>query len=254
MKFKINIRREVKGMAVLVLLFGLIAFTERMKDHVTVKDIRISIENIHENHFLDEEDIMNLMKINQQHVIGLRVDQLDFKAIEKKIRQHPFIADAQLYSDLKGQIMVQVQLRRPVARLVRNDGPDGYIAEDGTIMPVSDKFTSRVMLISGGFVKHVLQKTNLVEDENGKKLMELVERLREDEFWSAQIAQLDIDSRSQVVLFPQIGDEKIEFGSLDLQEKKLTKLKIFYKEVVPRVGWNKYSRVNLEYDGQIVAE
>ena len=34
---------------------------------------------------------------------------------------------------------------RPIARIVRNDGPDGYIAEDGTIMPVSEKFTSRVV-------------------------------------------------------------------------------------------------------------
>ena len=54
------------------------------------------------------------------------------KEVEKKIRRDPFIKDAQLYSDLKGNLVVSAELRRPIARIVRNDGPDGYISEDGT--------------------------------------------------------------------------------------------------------------------------
>ena len=60
-----------------------------------------------------------------------------------------------LYSDLKGNLVVRAELRRPIARIVRNDGPDGYIAEDGTIMPVSEKFTSRVVLVSGTYVTQI---------------------------------------------------------------------------------------------------
>jgi cell division protein FtsQ len=29
---------------------------------------------------------------------------------------------------------------------------------------------------------------------------------------------------------------------------------IFYKEILPQRGWTRYERVNLEYDGQIIAE
>ena len=39
----------------------------------------------------------------------------------------------------------------PIARIIQNYGPNGYIASDGTIMPVSDKFSSRVVLISGDY-------------------------------------------------------------------------------------------------------
>jgi cell division protein FtsQ len=254
MEFKINIRRELKIAAVLLVLFGLIAFTERMKGEIAVHDIQIKIENVQENHFVDEQDIIRLMQIDQKILIGTNIQSLNFREIENKIKNDPFIKDAQLYSDLKGILTVRVELRRPVARLVRNDGPDGYIAEDGTIMPVSEKFTSRVILLSGTFVPKFLKIENILNVVEGKALMEMIRTIREDDFWKAQIAQLDIDNKLKVTIFSQVGDEKIEFGKPENLDVKFKKLRIFYKEILPRVGWNKYDRVNLEYEGQIVAE
>ncbi len=143
---------------------------------------------------------------------------------------------------------------RPIARIVRNDGPDGYIAEDGTIMPVSEKFTSRVVLVSGSYVAQLLKQNNMHEKEETQKILDLINTIRQDEFWSAQIAQLDIDSKTRITIFPQVGDERIEFGKPENTEVKFKKLMIFYKEILPRTGWNKYNRVNLEYEGQIVTE
>jgi cell division protein FtsQ len=254
MKLKLDIKREIKIGAVLVVVFGLIAFTERMKGDVTVGDIRIEIGNINDNHFLNEEDIASLMQIDHANIRGASLSSINFKDIEKRIKKDPFIDDADVYGDLRGNLIVNVELRRPVARIVRNDGPDGYIAEDGTVMPVSDKFTSRVILISGSFVRQLLQVQNLNSMEEGRMLMEMIRTIREDEFWRAQISQLDIDQKGKVTILPQVGDENIEFGKVDNMEVKFRKLRIFYKEILPRVGWNKYKRVNLEFEGQIVAE
>ncbi|HYC84511.1 MAG TPA: cell division protein FtsQ [Chryseosolibacter sp.] len=254
MKLKFSIKREIGIAIVTILVFGLIAFTERMKGEVAVHDVRIEIDNIHENHFLDEEDIIDLMQWNHERIKGVSLSKVNFREIEGRIKKDPFIEDAQVYGDLKGNLMVNVVLRRPIARIVRNDGPDGYIAEDGTIMPVSDKFTSRVVLLSGDFVRQLLQVRNVNELEEGAKLMDMIGVIRGDEFWNAQVAQLSIDRKGKVTLFAQVGDEAIEFGRPDNVEEKFKKLKIFYKEILPRVGWNKYNRVNLEYEGQVVAE
>ncbi|MBT1704139.1 cell division protein FtsQ/DivIB [Chryseosolibacter indicus] len=254
MKFKFNIKREIKIAVVLIVVFGLIAFTERMKGDIAVHDIQIRIENIHGNHFLDESDIADLMQLDHQNLRGASLSKVDFKVIEKRIKRDPFIKNAELFSDLKGNLIVNVELRRPIARIIRNDGPDGYIAEDGTIMPTSEKFTARVMLISGGYVSQMLKQPNVYALEHGEQLLEMINTIREDDFWSAQIAQLDIDSRGKITVIPQVGDEDIEFGKPEDIESKFKKLRIFYKEILPRVGWNKYSRVNLEFEGQIVAE
>jgi cell division protein FtsQ len=254
MKIKFNLKREIKIGAAIIVVLVFIAFTERRQGEVSIKDIKIRIENVHDNHFLDEGDVAALMQLNQQNLQGASIDKVDLKAIEKKIKSDPFIKDAEMYTDLKGNIVVRVELRRPIARIVRNDGPDGYIAEDGTVMPVSERFTSRVVLVSGSYVRKLLQQDNAVETDEGKQLMEMLHFVRNDEFWNAQIAQMDIDSKLKVTLFPQVGDEKIEFGTPDNLDVKFKKLKIFYKEILPRMGWNKYERVNLEYEGQIVAQ
>lgn len=254
MNYKINIRRELKIIVVLVVVFGLIAFTERMKGDVAVRDIHIKIENIHENHFVDEADILDLMHIDQQNLKGASLKKLNFKEIENRIKIDPYVKDAELYSDLKGNLTVKVSLRRPVARLVRNDGQDGYVADDGTIMPVSEKFTSRVILISGAFVRQLLRQQNMKQSTGGKRLMDMLAMIGNDEFWNAQITELDIDHQGSITLLPQVGDERIEFGKPENLEIKFMKLRVFYKEILPRMGWNKYNRVNLEYEGQIVAE
>jgi cell division protein FtsQ len=254
MKFKFNLKREVKIGAALLVVLGIIAFTERRQGNIAIKDISIRIENVNENHFVDEADVADLMQLDQASLKGAEIASVNLKDIEKRVKAEPFVKDADIYSDLKGNVVVNVELRRPVARIVRNDGPDGYIAEDGTVMPVSEKFTSRVVLISGGYVRQLLKQKLVQETEDGALLMDLIKVIREDEFWSAQIAQLDIDSKAKITMFSQVGDERIEFGKPDNQEMKFKKLKIFYKEILPRMGWNKYKRVNLEYEGQIVAE
>lgn len=253
-KFKVSIRREVKIITAIIIVGAIIAFTERRQGSASVRDITIKMKNASENHFLDEEDIVKLMGLKIDNLKGASIDRVNMKEVENKIRRNPFIKDAQLYSDLKGNLVVSAEIRRPIARIVRNDGPDGYIAEDGTVMPVSDKFTSRVILISGSYVKQMLKQNNLNTTEDGKQFIALINTIREDEFWKAQVAQLDIDSKMKITIYPQVGDERIEFGQPDNVETKLKKLMIFYKEILPRMGWNKYNRVNLEYEGQIVAE
>ena len=254
MKVKFNIKRELKIGAALAVLFFFIGFSERKQGMVAVKDIIIKVENANENQFIDEQDVVELMQLDQENLKGVSLDHLNMKEIEKRIKSNRFIEDAELYSDLKGNLIVKTTLRRPIARIVRNDGPDGYIAEDGTVMPVSDKFTTRVVLMSGAYSRLLLQTENLNKSEEGKQLMELLRLIREDEFWRAQIAQLDIDSKVRVNLFPQIGGQLIEFGKPENLELKLKKLRIFYKEILPQKGWNAYERVNLEYEGQIIAE
>jgi len=254
MKFKFNIKREAKIFAALLAAGGIIAFTEGRQEGLVVGDVRVKMDNVHENHFLDERDILSLMEFDQVAMKGARFSDVNMREVERKIRKQPFIQDAQLYSDLKGNIIVRAALRRPVARIVRNDGPDGYIAEDGTIMPVSDKFTSRVVLLSGSYVPTLLKQKSLGQTEEGRQLMQVIEAIRDDEFWAAQIAQLNIDKKMRITMLPQVGNERIEFGKPERIEQKFDKLMIFYKEILPRMGWNKYSRVNLEYASQIVAE
>ena len=254
MKFKINIRKEIRIGVALIGLSFMIAFSERKQGGALCKDIIVEIENINNNHFLDEADILRLVQTSGQSIKGIGLSRINLKAIETKLKYDKHIKEAELFGDHKGNLNVKIDLRKPIARIVQEDAPDAYISEVGIIMGVSDKFTSRVMIISGRFVKELLEKGDLMKFEEGRALMEMIEFITEDPFWKAQIAQMDINNHGEITLYPQVTGQLVEFGTPDNFESKFRKLLVFYKEVLPQKGWTRYERVNLKYEGQVIAE
>jgi cell division protein FtsQ len=249
-----NIRTEVKWVACLVGLCGLIAFAERQRGETVVKDIIVQLDNVKENHFVSEAEALRMVESGQPQLRGKSFGEINLKDIESKLVVNKHIKKADLFSDLKGHLIVHVNLRRPIARLVQEDGPDAYIAEDGTVMPVSENFTSRVLIVSGGYVRRILDEGNLNSFDEGKQIMAMIEFINADSFWKAQASQLDINSKGKVFIIPQVTSQTVEFGyPIDIEEK-FRKLKVFYKKILPQMGWTRYSRVSLEYDGQVVAE
>ena len=114
-----------------------------------------------------------------------------------------------------------------------------------------EKFVPRVVLISGNTDSLTVQEYFVGK---GKKYLELIQHIDGDDFWKAQIAELEVLKNEQVLLYPQVTKQIVEFGDAENLEWKFKKLKIFYKEVLPREGWNSYSRVNIEFGDQIIAQ
>jgi len=254
MKWKFNIKKELKIGTAFLIVSTLIAFTDGRQGDTVCKNIVIELDNIHENHFMDEADVMKLVENSGQTIKGKNIKYIDLKSIEKKIMKDKHILNAELYSDLKGNLIVNVELRRPIARIVQENAPDAYIAEDGVVMSVSEKYTSRVLLISGSFVKRFMEDEDLNKSDEGKQIMQMIEFINADRFWKAQIAQMDVNSEGKINIYPQITGQRVEFGKPENFEVKFRKLMVFYKEILPQRGWTKYERVNLEYEGQVVAE
>ncbi len=255
MKWKLpNIKREIRVTVALIAIGSLIAFSERKAGSWICHNIVIELDNENENHFLDEADVLRLVNAGQSTLIGTTMDRINLKTLENKIKYDKHILDAEIFGDLKGNLVVKVELRRPIARIVREDAPDAYVAEDGTIMSVSEKYTSRVVLISGNFTRKLVDAGNMFELEEGKQIMDMIDFINDDRFWRSQVAQMDIDGSGDITIYPQVTGQRIEFGKPEHVESKFRKLMIFYKEILPTRGWTKYERVNLKYEGQIIAE
>lgn len=237
---------------VLLLLLVAIGFVEKKNDSRTCTNVIIQVEDQYNNFFIDENDVMNMITNNGvQQVIGASFDDLNLREIEQRVIAESFVKDAQLYRDLTGNLIAKVHQRRPLARVITNKA-NYYIGTEGANLPISDKYTSRVVLLSGN--NKALNEGTLLESEEGKAVFELIHYINDDPFWKAQIAQVNIDTKGDLTLMPQVTKQLVEFGKAEDIEKKFTKLKIFYKEILPRKGWNLYSRVNLKYKDQIIAE
>ncbi len=238
-------------MACLVLVV-LIGFVEKKHHTKSSLDMDISIRNQNGNLFISREDIQELASGNQE-VIGQNITEGELHEMEQRLLNHPYIEQAQVYKNLKGKLVVQVTQSTPIARLLRPQKPDAYISKEGNILATSEKFSARVPLVSGSYADQLIEEGRQVQDE-AHQILTLLQFIDEDDFWKAQIAQLDIDETGNIVLYPQVGKQYIEFGNADDMSSKFQRLEVFYKKILPKEGWNKYNRVNVQYRDQIICE
>jgi cell division protein FtsQ len=90
--------------------------------------------------------------------------------------------------------------------------------------------------------------------EETLNLMDVLEFIYKDEFWKAQITEIEIQRNGDLILYTQVSRQYVEFGKPEIVENKFARLKIFYKDILPRKGWNVYERVNLKFKDQIICE
>ncbi len=217
------------------------------------KGVRITNEMQNENYLVHASWIKKLLKVDD--LTGRKLSEIDFKKIENKVLGIKLIKKCQIYRDLGGKIQVDIQEQQPIARVISNYGgnpaeTDNYIIEEGEFIGVSKKYTARVLLLSGVYFN---DKVGL-KDNSSRPILELIKTINADQFWKAQIAQLIVENDGGITFIPTTGDHKIEFGlAMDI-EVKLKKLKLFYTHILKNNGWDKYKKVSLKYQNQIVCQ
>jgi cell division protein FtsQ len=249
--------RKVKALLFAVLCLSgflfLAAFSKSRQQDKICKKVNIKIDNEYNNYFLSETEVLALLTRNgDQPLEGMKKGEIDLKRLELRIKSHKFVREAEVYHDLDGNINVLVKQNRPIARLLSAER-DVYLDEEGNVLPLSSLYTAHVIPVTSSAVKPTLANS-FFQDSVGRPYLELLRFIEQDPFWDAQLAHMDIDAKGKVSFLTQVGDQRIEFGKPHHLEEKFRKLFIFYKEVLPVVGWEKYSRLNVEYKDQIICE
>jgi cell division protein FtsQ len=255
---KIRLNKKFKKVAAFFLvdlsLFAAIGLVEKQQNEKVCNRVVVKINDQFDNYFISESDILSLVTDGgREQILGKNFNDLPLKSIEARIKGNKFIEEAEVYKDLKGNLIVSAEQSRPLARIIQDSGPDAYIDRNGKILPVSDRFTARVILVGGDYTPQLVKK-DLKTSEEGIEIFDLLKFITEDEFWRAQISEIYIDKDREITMYPQVSKQVILFGKADEIETKFRKLKIFYKEILPQKGWNKYEKVNLKYHNQIVCE
>ncbi|BDC99414.1 cell division protein FtsQ [Persicobacter psychrovividus] len=219
-----------------------------------VNHVKINVDKSFDQFFINDKEVERLMTDKgREQLLGVENGKVNLRQLESRIKDHPFVSKADVSRDYDGDLYVDVEQKRLMARLIRPVAKDAYLSEHRELLPTSDKFTARVLLIDGAFVdKIILQNQDTLKYR--KELLDLVTDIHNDRFLRAQIAQLHVDQDCQITMYPQVGDERIVFGKPVSIDEKLKKLKAYYDYVIPSKGWGVYDKINLKYKDQIVCE
>ena len=249
---------SLMGISMIVLL----GFVEKARDQQTCTAVSIQIDRSEQNFFIDEEDVEAMIHEEVSAVINRPLVDLNSHQMEFQLNSHPAIQNAEVFKTLDGKLSVKVKQREPIVRVYSSNGDSYYIDKLGRMMPLSDKYTARV-LVANGFVYSPY--STFVGVDFSKKLPDsIAKRTMVDEvykyatfinnhpFWKAQIEQLHVNKDMDIELIPRVGNHRIVFGDADNIESKFEKLIVFYNKGLRNTGWNEYSVINLKFKDQVV--
>ena len=217
------------------------------------KNIEIKIHGVSNNFFVDKKDILNTIAvIEETNPVGKTIGSFNLKKLETALEKNVWIKSAELFFDNNEILQVTVQEREPVARVFTSTGTTFYIDDELAMLPLSEKFSARLPVFTNfPSDKKILAKadSNLLGDIKTISLA-----VQKDSFSMAMIDQIDITPQRLFEMIPKIGNQLIVFGDATDVNTKLQKLKLFYKEVMVKAGWNNYSVINVQYKNQVVAK
>ena len=190
---------------------------------------------------LDIESIEKKLKEKGLTPKNKAMDKIVSHDIENMIKESSIVKDCQCFKTHKNIIGIHISCKKPIIHVFDQSGKEYYLDDKGAV--IKSVQSAIYLPVASGEIKG---------EETNENLVEIAVFLQENRFWREQIEQIHVTSKQEFILVPRIGNHLIELGKADNLENKLAKLKKFYTEALNKIGWNKYNRLNIEFDKQVI--
>jgi cell division protein FtsQ len=256
------IRKLVKILIIIPVLYLVVipVFLASSANSRPCGGVVVDINDSSDYHFVTKRQLLNLAYGNSLRIAGKPVKEVSTAAIENRINILRELKTAEVYMSIDGLVHIYVEQRNPVMRVMPGDGGDYFVDEDGVVVRRRNLYNPRLHIVEGNvnISSAMLNGVSVLDTSIKRSILKdifpLVNYINDDKFWSAQIDQIYVDGDDEIDLIPRAGNQVIHLGPAENYEAKLRHLEDFYDKVLPVVGWNKYSVINLEFKDQIVCK
>ena len=135
--------------ALIIGLMLCLGFVNKEQDSLTCKSLDIKVNQDDDLYFLNKIDIAQLIHDRGDSIIGQPKSTINIPEIEYVLNNQSDVANAEVYATINGEIKVEVKQRKPVIRIINANGESYYLEDEGKLMPLSDKYTARVIIANG---------------------------------------------------------------------------------------------------------
>jgi len=255
---KLNMKRVRDAMIWLTLIAGISAllfFSIMRKSNAEVKTLVVEIEKINDGEqLISEKEIKQILQLAAGKTITkANIKTLNLRKLEAKLNKDKRIQRADLYFDSKNRLHAHIIQKKPIMRVIEEEGGEYYLDENGKQVPVTRGSAVRVPLVTG--IRDTFSLVNTKSDRPSKlkQVFDIMKYVAKDPFLTALIEQAHVehDSIGDIVLIPKLGREKLIFGDASDIQAKFDNLKIFYRDGMPKLGWSRYKSLNLKYSHQV---
>lgn len=238
-----------------------IVFTIMMHGKQNCKEVKIEINYDNSLRFIKDYEILNIVKSVYPEINSTEISDINLSKIKISILSNPFVESANVSMDLNGKLHINVKQKKPLARVFNKKGESFYISYDKKLMPISSYGSERVVVASGEIntsyhdsivIKELFSADNSIENSVLFKIYKTAMHISKNPFLKAQIDQIYITENREIELIPRVGNQLIILGDINDLETKFQNLELMYQQGFQKVGWEKYSIINLKYRNQVV--
>lgn len=240
----IKMRILLSAVMLLIIAYLCTAFTIFNKKPVgkLCTDIEVVTKDTTFSDIFTARSVIDILKQKKLNPIGRDIDSVSTLLLERELSQNALIDKVECYKTPSGRIRVVINQKTPVLRVFNNYGESFLVDDKGSIMPHVSSNAFHLPVVTGHATKSFCSH----------KLYEFGVFLQKDKFWSAQVEQINILADNTIEIVPRVGNHIIYLGQLDGYERKLSRVQKFYDKALNKIGWNKYSRINVELSNQII--
>lgn len=204
---------------------------------------------------ISNEQIINRVRETYGECVGLRLDSIDLRAIEKSLGKCGPVLRSQVWTTPDGVMHIKVKQRTPVIRFQWPDA-GAYADKSGVIFPANGPRSVRVPVVDGALpISLEKDAGDEVEDEQGRlwvrQMLSLAEYMR-GTVWEENICQISVCNNGDLLLIPREGREVFVFGPPTGIASKFGRIEKYYTHILPENGRGYYGRVSVKYKGQII--
>jgi len=227
-----------KGSAALWFIMGilfvfLLSTSIENFSNTKINSVDIEIDDVTGNHFLTSESVESFVKeYFRTDNLDLTIGELNLKDLEWVLEANPFIESSDLFVDNAGNLIIKVQQKYPIVRVISNEGESYYLSNLGDEMPFSDKYTARVPIITGKYYNYIYNTSAESETEPLNAAFELATRINAHPVMAALVEQIHFAKDDEIYIIPKVGGFKIKFGDANNIDDKIENILAFYKKQV----------------------
>lgn len=238
MRFK-NLIKYLVFLILIVCLGFLYSFSSLRNEQKKVSNIIVQFED-GENNFLTHLMVNKLLIQSGDSIQNQAKSVINLYKLENNVTQNPYVEKASVFLTIEGMLKSIIKQRAPVARII-NEYESYYVDKQGVKIPLSDNFSSRVLLVSGIF-----------NDKNLEEILPLIHTILSDNFLQKEVVGISRSSAGEYQFAVRSGDYKINFGKLTEIDVKIKKLKAFYNKTFEDKTIQNYKTINVKYHNQVV--
>ena len=222
---------------VLILIFSIVIFyASNMKNNSRIiNKIHVTIIP-NSSYFISADSIQN--SINKY--ILTSKDSISLSRIEQEIDKNTYVEKSQVYLKIGQELNIDIKQKEPIARVITNDSIF-YLDKNSNFMSLSKLKSSNVPVVFG-----------FNENSDLKYLTEISLIIKKDEFLNKSISQIFIKDDHKIDLKIRGNNTIIEFGNNIRLKNKIQNLKAFYNRAISKNEIDKYKKINLRFENQVV--